>query len=179
MRTNRPLALLSAAALAGATLVASAGAAGAQSDSFGSLTSGSSSPDYGLTLTEVTTDDVETTFEGTLTNNTAQPIECQIYLYEASVLAAEEELYNAGEEEWYGGDLDWIDVNVEANASVDWNASLDGQGDDFVGGANADCEISDSGPHLQLFAYEAGDSIGSLDLGSLDVGGSLSGSLGS
>ena len=147
------------------------GAAVAQAQ--GSLGSLMPTADVGLT---VAVDD-EGAVGGTLTNNTEEALTCDVNAADAELIEEVQALVADGNDladaldeagfEGNGGTAE--NVEVDAEDAADWAIENPEVDDDFVAGAVADCgeEVDPA------FAYESGGLFGSLDLGSLDLGGSL------
>lgn len=178
MRTTRPLALLSAAALAAASLAGGAGLASAAPGSLDSLSGGNGgSEDLVLTITDATTDDGTTTVTGRVENNTTESANCWIDVYYASIVDTAQGAYDADHGDWNPGgigSLGWTVDDFPAGDTAGWDVDFDAQPAGFVPGAIAICTLAESPNNHYLFAYGPEYSApGSLDLGSLDVGGSL------
>lgn len=186
--------LLSAGALAAATVVGGAGIAGAQSGvlssaSLGSSTSAEEAPALALTIDDATPEGVKGALEN-LTDEEAT--NCSIAISHADV-AKKYEAYVADNNELpaSGSSLDdelqaanelhqnWIALpgTIDASDTADWEGA---QGavtatEDYPAGAWASCDID--GEKVFAFAYEAQPDgfFGSVQglIGSLDIGGSL------
>lgn len=110
---------------------------------------------------------------------------CDLYIYEAWDVWAAEDAHNADDIGAFpdpGYSLAWTGGPLDPGESFDFEMEIPEQEDHFLVGMVVTCSGADAGERVE-FAYgpdaaESSLGAGSLDLGSLDFGGSLSDLLG-
>lgn len=159
---------MATAALGAAVVLGGAGVAQAQSsDSLGSS---------GPAPVVLTVEGDKDSASGTITNNTAAEVNCEVFTSNAELIAAIEDdfsptvtvvqaaqmnatAYNAAQTAGQNANID--DIAVGPNATAPWSAPGINATADYRAGAVVQCGTN------VAFAYESGGLFGSLDMGSL------------
>lgn len=164
--TSKPAAILASSALAASVILGGAGVANAQG-SLDSLTGSLNASDVELTVAGS-----EDGLAGEITNNTEEPLACDVTVLDAEVMELVESSVAEGDtlaDALDGAAESTIDdgadnVAVAAGESVPWAGSDDSYDAETAPDAGA---VADCGEEMIVFAYESSGLLGSLDMGSL------------